>query len=85
MAHLTPVDLLIVEGFKREGHDKIEIHRRETAKPLLYPGDPRIVAVLSDEPLAGCPLPVLDIDDIAVVADFIVSHCGLQALAAKAI
>jgi len=77
MRHMTPVDLLIVEGFKREGHDKIEIHRSETGKPLLYPDDPRIVAVLSDEPLPGCPLPVIGIDDIGAVADFILSHFGL--------
>jgi molybdopterin-guanine dinucleotide biosynthesis protein B len=82
MAQMTPVDLLIVEGFKREGHDKIEIHRRETGKPLIYPDDSHVVAVLSDEPLAGCPLPVIDIDDVAAVADFIVAHCGLQARAA---
>ena len=82
MAHMTPVDLLIVEGFKREGHDKIEIHRRETGKPLLYPEDSHIVAVLSDEPLASCPLPVIDIDDVAAVADFIIAHCGLLARAA---
>lgn len=81
MAHMTAVDLLIVEGFKREGHDKIEIHRRETNKPLIYPDDPRIVAVLSDEPLKGCPLPVIDIDDIVAVADFIVAHCSLPARA----
>ena len=79
MAHMSPVDLLIVEGFKREGHDKLEIHRREANKPLIYPDDPRIVAVLSDERLADCPLPVIDIDDIAAVADFIVAHCGLPA------
>jgi molybdopterin-guanine dinucleotide biosynthesis adapter protein len=79
IAHMTPVDLLIVEGFKRESHDKIEIHRRETGKPLLYPGDPRIVAVLSDEALSGCPLPVIDIDNVAAVADFVVAHCGLPA------
>jgi molybdopterin-guanine dinucleotide biosynthesis protein B len=82
MAQMTPVDLLIVEGFKREGHDKIEIHRRETGKPLIYPDDSHVVAVLSDEPLAGSPLPVIDIDDVAAVADFIVAHCGLQARAA---
>jgi molybdopterin-guanine dinucleotide biosynthesis protein B len=82
MAHMSPVDLLIVEGFKREGHDKVEIHRRETNKPLIYPDDPRIVAVLSDEVLANCPLPVIDIDDIVAVADFIVAHCGLPARAA---
>jgi molybdopterin-guanine dinucleotide biosynthesis adapter protein len=77
MRQMTPVDLLIVEGFKREGHDKLEIHRRETGKPLLYPVDPRIMAVLSDEPLPGCPLPVIDIDDIGAIADFILSHVGL--------
>ena len=77
MRQMTPVDLLIVEGFKREGHDKLEIHRRKTGKPLLYPEDPRIVAVLSDESLPGCPLPVIDVDDIAAIADFIVARWGL--------
>ena len=76
MRHMTPVDLLIVEGFKREGHDKIEIHRRESGKPLLYPDDPHIVAVLSDEPLPDCPLPVISVDDIGAIADFILSHFG---------
>jgi molybdopterin-guanine dinucleotide biosynthesis protein B len=79
MRHMSQVDLLIVEGFKREGHDKLEIHRRETAKPLLYPEDPHIVAVLSDEPLPNCPLPVIDIDDISAAADFIIAHCRLAA------
>jgi molybdopterin-guanine dinucleotide biosynthesis protein MobB len=79
MKQMSPVDLLIVEGFKREKHDKIELHRRETGKPLLYPGDPRIVAVLSNEPLPDCPLPVIDIDDAAKIADFIVAHCRLGA------
>src|SRR5215475_403673 len=77
MRHMTPVDLLIVEGFKREGHDKLEIHRRETGKPLLYPDDPKIVAVLSDEALPGCHLPVIDIDDIAAAADSILAHLDL--------
>ena len=80
---MTPVDLLIVEGFKRENHDKLEIHRRETGKPLLYPGDPHIVAVLSDEPLPDCPLPVIDIDDVAEIADFIIAHCRLAARAGR--
>jgi molybdopterin-guanine dinucleotide biosynthesis protein B len=77
MKQMTPVDLLIVEGFKREKHDKIEIHRRETRKPLLYPDDPKIVAVLSDEPLSECHLPVIDINDVAAIADFVTHHCGL--------
>ncbi len=84
MRHMTPVDLLIVEGFKREGHDKLEIHRRETGNPLLYPEDRHIVAVLSDEPLPDCPLPVIGIDDIGAIADFIIAHCGLGAVRAAA-
>jgi molybdopterin-guanine dinucleotide biosynthesis protein B len=84
MRRMTPVDLLIVEGFKREGHDKLEIHRRETGKPLLYPGDRHIVAVLSDEPLPDCPLPVIGIDDVGAIADFIMAHCGLGAVRAAA-
>ena len=84
LTKLSPVDLVIVEGFKREGHDKLEIHRRETAKPLLYPQDSHIVAVLSDEPLPSCPLPVIDVDDITAVADFLVAHCGLAPRASAA-
>jgi molybdopterin-guanine dinucleotide biosynthesis protein B len=82
--HMSPVDLLIVEGFKREKHDKLEIHRRETGKPLLYPDDPQIVAVLSNEPLPDCPLPVIDLDDTAKIADFITDHCKLVLSASEA-
>ena len=56
IAHMTPVDLLLVEGFKREPHDKLEIHRAANGKPLIYPDDQYIVAVASDIPLAGLPL-----------------------------
>ena len=66
------------------GHDKLEIHRRETGNPLLYPEDRHIVAVLSDEPLPGCPLPVIGIDDVGAIADFIIAHCGLAAVRAAA-
>jgi len=85
MKHMSPVDLLIVEGFKREGQDKLEIHRRETGKPLIYPEDPRVVAVLSDEPLPDCPLPVIDVDDVGVIAEFVIAHCGLAARSSAAI
>jgi molybdopterin-guanine dinucleotide biosynthesis protein B len=77
MRQMTPVDLVLIEGFKREPHDKIEIYRAANGKPLLHPEDPRIVAVASDGKLPGCRLPVLSIDDIHAVADFIVAHCGL--------
>lgn len=84
LARLSPVDLVIVEGFKREAHDKIEVHRPSLGQPLMQPGDRAIRAVASDEPLAGLPVPVLPLDDTAAIADFIVDWCGLAATAARA-
>ena len=78
MRQMTPVDLLLIEGFKREPHPKLEIYRQANGKPLLHPDDPHIVAVASDVPLPHAPVPVISIDDIAVIADFIIGHCGLQ-------
>ncbi|MFI4988710.1 MAG: molybdopterin-guanine dinucleotide biosynthesis protein B, partial [Alphaproteobacteria bacterium] len=51
--HLTPVDLLIVEGFKAHAHDKLEVYRASLGKPLLCRDDPRVVALASDGPVAG--------------------------------
>lgn len=73
VAKLSPVDLVVVEGFKRHPHAKIEVHRPGLGKPLLYPDDPAIVAVASDEPLAA-PLPLLPLNDAGAVASFIVDH-----------
>jgi molybdopterin-guanine dinucleotide biosynthesis protein MobB len=77
LARMAPVDLVIVEGFKRMAHPKLEIHRPAAGKALLYANDPHIVAVASDAPLPGVPLPVLDLDDIPAIAGFILIHCGL--------
>jgi molybdopterin-guanine dinucleotide biosynthesis protein B len=82
MGHMTPVDLLLVEGFKREPHPKLEVYRVANGKPLLHPDDPHIVAVASDEPLVGLRLPLLSLDDVPGIADFIIAHCGLTARAA---
>ena len=66
-------DLILVEGFKHEAFPKIELHRRETGKPLLYPEDENIIAVATDSPdaLKTC-LPLLPINDPSAVANFIV-------------
>jgi molybdopterin-guanine dinucleotide biosynthesis protein B len=74
---MSPVDLLLVEGFKWEDHPKLEVHRPSVGKPLLLPGDPHIVAVASDTKLAGLGVPLLDLSDIAGIADFIMRHCRL--------
>ena len=79
MKHMSPVDLLIIEGWKKEGHEKIEIHRPAHGKPLIQPDDPKVVAVASDAELPGLPVPRLDLNDIEAIADFIVDHCGLAA------
>jgi molybdopterin-guanine dinucleotide biosynthesis protein B len=77
--HMSPVDLLLVEGFKREPHDKLEIYRAENGKPLLSTSDPSYVAILTDTPVSETGLPVIDLNDIPAIADFIVRHCALKA------
>lgn len=74
---MTPVDLLLIEGFKREDHAKLEVHRPAVGKPMLHTEDPNIVAVASDDPALSVSLPMLDLNDISAIADFIQSHVGL--------
>jgi molybdopterin-guanine dinucleotide biosynthesis protein B len=66
--HLTPVDLVIVEGFKTQSHAKLEVHRSAVGKPLLYPGDPNIVALASDTRPANLALPFADLGDVEAIA-----------------
>jgi molybdopterin-guanine dinucleotide biosynthesis protein B len=77
MRHMTDVDLLLIEGFKREGHDKLEVWRAATGKPLLARDDRSILAVASDGPVPGLAVPVLDLNDVPAIADFILDRCGL--------
>ena len=84
IGHMTPVDLLLIEGFKRQTHDKLEVHRPALGKPLLCTEDPHIVAVASDAPLSETGRPRLDLDDIEGIADFVVRHCGLTQAGAGA-
>jgi molybdopterin-guanine dinucleotide biosynthesis adapter protein len=84
MRRMAPVDLLLIEGFKREAHDKLEVYRQANGKPLLQSEDPRIVAVASDVALPDLPRPVIPIDDVTAIADFIIAHCGLPARGADA-
>jgi molybdopterin-guanine dinucleotide biosynthesis protein B len=79
IARMSPVDLLLVEGFKWETHPKLEVHRPGIGKPLLQPDDPHIVAVASDAKLGGLSVPLLELADITGIADFIMRRCNLQA------
>ena len=75
---MTPVDLLLIEGFKTHHHPKLEIHRESEGKPLLCPQDPEIVAVASDCPLPGLEVPLLDLNNPRAIAEFILVHTGLK-------
>jgi molybdopterin-guanine dinucleotide biosynthesis protein B len=76
---MAPVDLLLVEGFKRDQHTKIEVHRSAAGKPLLCENDPTVVAVASDKALPHLNIPVFDINDVTAIADFVLGHCELGA------
>jgi molybdopterin-guanine dinucleotide biosynthesis protein B len=79
IARLAPCDLVLVEGYKREPHLKIETRRRGAADTSpLSASDPAIVAIAADSPQPGERLPVLDIDDIAAIADFIAARMELH-------
>ena len=71
---LSPVDLVLVEGYKRASHPKLEVYRACVGKPLLQHDDAAIVAIASDEPLPAARVPVVDLDDIEAIADILIRH-----------
>lgn len=73
VARLAPCDLVLVEGFKADPIPKLEIHRQASGKPLLFPGDPHIVAVATDEPLAT-DLPQFDLNRVEDIATFVLQR-----------
>jgi molybdopterin-guanine dinucleotide biosynthesis adapter protein len=80
LARMTPVDLVIVEGFKRFPHPKLEVHRRERGTPLLARDDPTVVAVATDEPLPELRVPQFGLDDAEGIARFILDRLEIPAL-----
>ena len=76
LRHLSPCDLLIVEGFKYAPIPKLEVWRAETGESLLHPNDPHFVAIATDAQV-DTGLPVLDLNNADAVAAFVVSHLQL--------
>jgi molybdopterin-guanine dinucleotide biosynthesis adapter protein len=76
LARMAPVDLILVEGYKRDAHAKIEVFRAEAGHSLIQPTDPLIRAVATDVPLE-LPVPRLDLNNTAQIADFILQEVGL--------
>ncbi len=77
LAKLDPCDLVIVEGYKRDGHDKIEVRNLDNTNPKLSDEDETIVAVAANGGVTDCPVPVYDRDNIFALADFICGRTGL--------
>jgi molybdopterin-guanine dinucleotide biosynthesis protein B len=74
VAKMSPVDLVLVEGFKRDAFPKLEIHRAANDKPLIHPEDPHIVAIASDIALPQAKVPVVDLNDIEAIADLLLKR-----------
>lgn len=70
---LTPVDLVIVEGFKAHAHPKIEVHRAANGKPFLFGEIPNVRAIAADRPVPNAPVPVVRLDDVITIADHLLA------------
>ncbi|WP_106746329.1 molybdopterin-guanine dinucleotide biosynthesis protein B [Yoonia maritima] len=76
LAQLTPVDLVLIEGYKRDSHPKIEAFRAEPQNALLAPTDPTIRAIATDTPIDSTR-PTFDLNDTKSIADFILTEVAL--------
>ena len=77
VAKMSPVDILLVEGFKTEDFPKIEIWREDTNSAFLHIDDKTVVAIAADIDLPNSPIPVLNLNKAENVADFIVTYLRL--------
>ena len=77
LVKLSPCDLVIVEGYKRDTHDKIEVRNLELNYQTLAGDDPTIVAIAANGEIANCTVPVFSRDDVSNLAQFIIKHTGL--------
>ncbi|MCF1707662.1 molybdopterin-guanine dinucleotide biosynthesis protein B [Tabrizicola sp. J26] len=77
LSRLAPVDLILVEGYKRDAHPKIEVFRHEAGHELIQPDDPMVRAVATNSSLPVLTVPTLDLNDTAEVANFILRETGL--------
>ena len=74
LAKLMPVDLVIIEGYKRDPHPKLEVFRSAVGKPLIHPDDPHVFAVASDVPLPDAKVPRVSLDDTDAILDILIAH-----------
>ncbi len=78
LVKLSPVDLVLIEGYKRDNHAKVEAHRAETKQGLLAAKDATVTAVASNYVVEGLSVPQFDLDDITGIASYILKEVGLE-------
>ena len=77
LARMDDVNLVLIEGFKSHSHAKLEVFRQSVGKQLIAMNDPSVVAVATDEDLLIDTVPVIDLNDVSAVAQFIINYCEL--------
>lgn len=77
LERMNPVDLVLVEGFKRHPHPKIEVYRSTLGKPLLHPDDPCVVGIAADQMQPDFSVPFLPLSDPGAIAGFVLGHEGM--------
>jgi molybdopterin-guanine dinucleotide biosynthesis protein B len=82
--HLSPCDLLLVEGYKRERIPKLEVYRAQIGEPLIHPHDQNVIAIATDSTL-DTALPQFDLNAPAPIAAFILEYLGLESKSAAKI
>jgi len=81
---MSPVDLVLVEGFKWAQHARIEVYRSEVGKPPFHPENPHVAGIVSDTPFPDAGRPVVDIDDVEGVVELILASAeSLDAVLAR--
>lgn len=79
VARMADVDLVIVEGFKKDRHPKIEVFRPVVGKERLSASDDSYVAIATDSEIPEARVPLLDLNDADAVAGFILDYLGIEA------
>lgn len=77
LARMSPVDVVLIEGFRRWRHPRIEVWRAALGKAPIYPDDPLVAAVASPDPVPGLDRPLLALDDVEAIGRFVLNEVGL--------
>jgi molybdopterin-guanine dinucleotide biosynthesis adapter protein len=84
LGKMSPVDLVLIEGFKSALHTRIEVYRKEVGKPPFHPENPHVAGIISDTPFPQAGRPVVDIDDVEGAVELILAKAErLDAILAR--